>query len=567
MKAATQNARSLGFPGLGWVKTAATRLNLWIDDLSFAEKLYSIVGALVVVTIFLLVMSIQSVRLQSGYRHLEASSSRVAIDIGRVDALIYAVVMESRGVYMSTDRTTVKRFAEELLKRNRELAIAAQELEEAVRGGDPEQFSAVKERILQFIEFREELARRALVIGPGAARAWGDNDANRALRSQLNVDLEDLAKIYREHAGEAAELGDLGRYACWYLFGLGLAALLFAAVNLYIVRRSVIGPLFEIIQMSDRIARGDIKSEIPYFGRQDEIGRLAIALRHFREAVEHNDELIRRELDAARQRDAVAVERERYSDKYYETKWQLTAAIDSIPQGLIMHDSKANLLVINDRYKKMYGLPATIKAGSSLQEVLQHGIDSGQFAGDAAKHLEAIMARIAKRQPTSVDVKLRDGRMIRIQESPIDGGGWVAVHEDVTEQHQSQRILQRTKQFLAALIENIPEGIIAKDARNLRYVFVNKAAEVMIGMPRAELIGKTARELFSAETAELIERRDRQLIAQKQQPQPIVDIVDNPVKGRRRIAVRRLQIDGPDDESHLFVSMFEDQTERAEASL
>jgi len=157
--------------------------------------------------------------------------------------------------------------------------------------------------------------------------------------------------------------------------------------------------------------------------------------------------------------------------------------------------------------------------------------------------------------------------MIRIQESPIDGGGWVAVHEDVTEQHQSQRILQRTKQFLATLIENIPEGIIAKDARDLRYVFVNKAAEVMIGMPRAELIGKTARELFSAETAELIERRDRQLIAQKQQPQPIVDIVDNPVKGRRRIAVRRLQLDGPDDESHLFVSMFEDQTERAEASL
>src|SRR6266478_2416789 len=100
-------------------------------------------------------------------------------------------------------------------------------------------------------------------------------------------------------------------------------------------------------------------------------------------------------------------------------------------------------------------------------------------------------------------------------------------------------------------MRTLPSSIKAKDARNLRYVFVNKAAEVMIGMPRAELIGKTARELFSAETAELIERRDRQLIAQKQQPQPIVDIVDNPVKGRRRIAVRRLQLDGPDDESHL----------------
>ncbi len=563
MNAAPQNAETRRSSEPGWIERAATRLKRWIDNLSVAEKLYSIVALLVVVTIFLLAMSIQTVRLQSSYRHLEASSSRAANDIGRVDALIYAVVMESRGVYMSTDRTMVKQYAEELLKRNRELAMATLELEETVRHSDTAEFPAFKERILQCINFREELARRALVIGAGSARAWGDNDANRELRSQLNVDLEALAKIYHERAREAAELGDLGQYACWYLFGLGLAALLFAAVNLQVVRKSVIGPLSEIIQMSDRIARGDIKSEVPFFGRQDEIGCLAIALRHFRKAVEHNDELIQREFDTAKQRDAAAEERDRYSDRHLETKWQLNAAIDSIPQGMIMHDSKASLLVISDRYRKMYALPASIKVGSSLQDVLQHGIDSGQFAGDAAKHLEAIMARIDKRQPTSVEVKLHDGRMIRIQESPIDGGGSVAMHEDVTEQHQRQRLLQRTKHFLATLIENIPEGIIAKDARNLRYVFVNKAAEAMIGMPRAELIGKTARELFPAETAELIERRDRQLIAQKQQPEPIVDIVDNPVKGRRRIAVRRLQVDGPDDESHLFVSMFEDRTDPA----
>ncbi len=561
-----QNADSRRSSEPGWINRAATRLARWIDDLSVAEKVYSIVALLVVVTIFLLVMSIQSVRLQSSYRHLEASSSRAATDIGRVDALIYAVVMESRGIYMSTDRATVKRYAEELLKRNRELTIATLELEETVRASDVEEFRAFKERILQFIDFREELARRALVIGPGAARAWGDNDANRALRSQLNVDLETLAKIYRERAREAAELGDLGQYACWYLFGLGLAALLFAAVNLHVVRKSVIGPLAEIIQMSHRIAGGDITSEIPFFGRQDEIGSLAVALRHFQEAIDRNHELIQHELGTARQRDAAIEERHRYSDKYLETKWQLLAAINSIPQGMIMLDSKANLLAINDRYRRMYGLPAAIAAGSSLQDVLQHGIDSGQFAGDAAKHLETIVARIGKRQPTSVGVKLHDGRMIRIQESPIDGGGWVAMHEDITEQQQRQRILKRTERFLATLIENIPEGIVAKDARNLRYVYVNKAAEAMIGLPRAEMIGKTARDLFAAETAELIERRDRQLIAEKQQPEPIIDTVQNPQKGQRTIAVRRLQIGGPDDESHLFVSMFEDRTDLVSAA-
>jgi PAS domain S-box-containing protein len=566
MKAATQTAGSRRASEPRRITRTAQRLVSWINDLSFAEKLYGVVVLLVIVTIFLLVMSIQSVRLQSSYRNLEASSFRAATDIGRVNALIYAVVMESRGIYMSAERDKVRQYADTLLKRNRELAVATLELEKTVGASDPVQFSAFKQRILQFVDFREELVRRALVIGPAGGRAWGDNDANRALRTQLNTDLEAFAALYQERARKAAELGDLGQYACWYLFGLGLAALAIAAVNLQIVRRSVIRPLSEIIQLSYRIANGDIKSEIPYFGRRDEIGQLAVVLGHFRDAVERNQEMEQRELDMAKQRDTVIAERDEYSDRYLETKWQLQAAINSMPQGMIMLDSKANVLVINDHYRQMYRLPATIKVGSSLQDIVQYRIDGGQLAGDATKYVSTILERIGKRKPTTIEMTLQDKRIIRIQENPFDGGGWAAMHEDITEQSQRQRILKRTEHFLATLIENIPEGILAKDARNLRYVFVNKAAETMIGLPRTEMIGKTARELFSAETAELIERRDRQLIAQKQQLETIVDTVFNPRKGLRKIAWRRLQIGGPDDESHLFVSMFEDWTDRAEVT-
>ena len=148
----------------------------------------------------------------------------------------------------------------------------------------------------------------------------------------------------------------------------------------------------------------------------------------------------------------------------------------------------------------------------------------------------------------------------------MEGGGWVALHEDVTSQRQHQRILERTEQFLVTVVENIPEGIVVKDARSLRYVFVNKAAEAMIGMSRAEIMGKTARELFPVAAAELIERRDREFIERKQQSEAIVDTVDNPVRGRRTIAVRRLQVGGPDRESHLFVSMVEDRTDQTGAA-
>ncbi|MBR0689364.1 PAS-domain containing protein [Bradyrhizobium manausense] len=536
------------------------------DTLSVAEKVYSIAGFLAIVTTFLLVMSIQTVRLQTTYRHMYATSAEAAIGVGRINALIYAIVMESRGIYMSADRRAMKQFADGLIRRNRELADAVKAMERTVGDDDAELFSTFRQRIAQFIEFRQELVRRGLEISPAAGREWGDNDANRTLRSKLNSDLEALERIYGERARQADQLADENRYAAAYLFMLGLAALLLAGLNVVVMRGSVVGALAEITQATDRIAQGDVKSEVPHLGRHDEIGHLARAVQNFRDAVARIFELEELELGTAQARDAAMTERDKFNDKYQAKKWQLSAAINSMPQGLIMLDGKADVVAMNANYRRIYNLPETIQAGSTLEEILRHRVKSGLFSGDVTKYVGAVLERIAKREPTAYEINLNDGRTIKIYERPMDGGGWVSVQEDVTEQRQRERILERMERFLATIIENVTEGIIAKDARNLRYVFVNKAAEKMIGMSRGEIIGKTARELFSAEAAELIERRDQQLLAQKQQLEPIVDTIDNPARGRRVISARRVQIGGTGEDSHMFVTMVEDRTENLVAA-
>jgi PAS domain S-box-containing protein len=566
MTPATLNALRSRLPGIGAIRKIAPGLVRTIDELTVTEKVYGTVIGLIIVTTVMLVMSIQTVRLQTGYRHLQTSSAQAASNVGRANELIYAIVMESRGIYMSTDRNKVKEFSNELLKRNAELARVLATWEETVRADDKETFSVFKRRIAQFIDFRKDLARLATEVSPAAAREWGDNDANRALRTELNADLEALAEIYNERAREAADLGDQVRYASWYLLALGFGAMVFAALNVLVMKMSVVGPLTDIAQSTDRIAAGNLDCDIPHYARTDEIGRLALAVQNFRNAVRRNVELEQLELGTAKQRDTAIGERDKYSDKYLATKWQLSAAINSMPQGIIMLDAKATVLAINDRYRKIYALPATIKAGSSLEQILQHRVESGLFTGDVKEYLAGIVARIAKRQPSTDEIVLADGRTISIQERSMEGNGWVAVHEDITGPRQHQRILERTELFLATVVENIPEGIVVKDARNLRYVFVNKAAEEMIGMSRTKIMGKTARELFSVEAAELIERRDRELMERKQQTETIVDTVDNPVRGRRTIAVRRLQVGGPERESHLFVSMVEDRTGQADVA-
>jgi len=368
-----------------------------------------------------------------------------------------------------------------------------------VRADDAEQFSAFKKRISQFVEFRRELVRRAIQVSPAAAREWGDNEAIRALRIELNADLEALARIYSERARDASELGDQGKYASWYLFALGFCTLILVALNISVMKNYVLGPLAEITNATDAITAGKLDGVIPYVTRTDEIGRLAHAVRNFREAIRRNFELEQLEIGTAKQRDAAIGDRDVFTDKYHATKWRLSAAINSMPQGLIMLDAQANVLVINEQYRKMYGLPSSIKAGSSLEDILLHRVGSGLFTGNVHGYLGTVLERISKQQPSSDEIVLGDGRFISIQERPMNGGGWVAVHDDITEQRRNQRILERTERFLITVLENVPQALFARDARSLRYTFVNRAAEKLLGLSRAQIIGKSVRDIFPVE--------------------------------------------------------------------
>ena len=58
-------------------------------------------------------------------------------------------------------------------------------------------------RIDQFVRFRTELVRLGKDESTAAARAFGDNDANRTVRSALNDSLNALARAYEEEIGQA----------------------------------------------------------------------------------------------------------------------------------------------------------------------------------------------------------------------------------------------------------------------------------------------------------------------------------------------------------------------------
>jgi PAS domain S-box-containing protein len=542
----------------GLVPQLFSRLGKQIYDLRVTEKIFGLLALLVASTGFLAATSFQSVRLQTAYRHQLATSASAAANIERVNALTYAVVMESRGIYASTGPAELKRFSEGLFTFSRELAGVIAEWKTVVQDDDLDQFLALKRHLEQFVDDRRELAQRAVEIGPTAAREGRDRERNRNFRKGLNGELEALAMVYKKRAQEAADLADLNRYASWYLFALSIVTFMIAALVVLVTRKFVTGPLSDISSATDRVVAGKIELKIPHVDRQDEMGYLARALENFRDVVRRNIELAEQHGAAVQQSDTL-------NDKFIKAKWQLRAALNNMPQGLVMINSRGKILVANARYREIYQLPpGLLEEDCTLANVLKYLAKKGRFVDDVQATIDAILARIAKGERGTVEYSLPDGRVIRISEQPMDGGCWVSTHEDVTEQRRAERHLLQTKRFLATIVESVKVAIVAKDARDLRYVFVNKAAEKLFGLPRAEIIGKTARDLFPSESAELIERLDGALLSDDQDIEVAVRSLETPNNGRRSVLVRKFRIAG-DNDSHVFLGLFEDKTDEISA--
>src|SRR5207237_2824469 len=101
--------------------------------LSLAAKLYSIFALFAVLVAAITALSDYNTRQNAALTEAVATASRAALNVERVNSLVYAVVMESRGVYISTDPKVVKKYADGLLKFNERILDVVKNWQELVQ--------------------------------------------------------------------------------------------------------------------------------------------------------------------------------------------------------------------------------------------------------------------------------------------------------------------------------------------------------------------------------------------------------------------------------------------------
>src|ERR1700754_958378 len=111
-----------------------------LPRLSIAGKLYTIFALLATATIALAVLAVVNSRQNTALTEDFKQAFLGAQDVERVNGLVYAVVMESRGVYMSPDIPSAKRYGDLLLKFNERIVGIVDKWRKNVRADDAAQF-------------------------------------------------------------------------------------------------------------------------------------------------------------------------------------------------------------------------------------------------------------------------------------------------------------------------------------------------------------------------------------------------------------------------------------------
>lgn len=138
-----------------------------------------------------------------------------------------------------------------------------------------------------------------------------------------------------------------------------------------------------------------------------------------------------------------------------------------------------------------------------------------------------------------------------------------SVYVDVKRHHDVEQRLQVVNRFLETLLDNIPTMIFAKDAKDLRFLHFNRAAEQMLGYKREQMIGKSDRDFFPEEQVEFFMNKDREVLRQGD----VVDIPEEEIDtraGKLTLHTRKVPVRDANGEPALLLGISMDISQRKE---
>jgi methyl-accepting chemotaxis protein len=121
-----------------------------------------------------------------------------------------------------------------------------------------------------------------------------------------------------------------------------------------------------------------------------------------------------------------------------EQNLRLHTALNNMAHGLCMFGADSRLVICNEPFMQMYDLPPdVVKPGITLLDYLKYRAATGSFSGNVEQYNDEIMRQMTKGGRLHTENALPNGRIVSVLNQAMAGGGWVGVHEDITERRRA----------------------------------------------------------------------------------------------------------------------------------
>jgi PAS domain S-box-containing protein len=187
--------------------------------------------------------------------------------------------------------------------------------------------------------------------------------------------------------------------------------------------------------------------------------------------------------------------------------------LDNMAQGLVAYQS--------------YGLPAAravlgLRSGNGNTEAVRAAIE----------RMDAVEVRLLAERRTASANGRRTTLVSLLVTLALASAIFIALfratHREMRARGSAENDLLESNRFLDSLIENLPVMVFIKDARTLRYVRQNRATLDLLGLSRADVIGKNDHDFLPAEQADFGLAKDREVLDGGR----LLDIPEQPVDTR-----------------------------------
>ncbi|MGQ0652342.1 MAG: EAL domain-containing protein [Betaproteobacteria bacterium] len=226
---------------------------------------------------------------------------------------------------------------------------------------------------------------------------------------------------------------------------------------------------------------------LPVIFEERTIGALSISSRTVREP----DQKLLQTLQGVASQLGQFLQRKHAEHALRQSMHVLESTFEHMDQGISIADPDLRIVGMNRRFRELLDFPESMcRPGTPFEAFIRYNAERGDYGpGDVEEQVRTRVQLARQFEPHRFERERPNGTVLEIRGTPLPGGGFVTIYTDMTERARAERALRETAARLSAVVSSASEGILEYD-RDLKIVAGNAAAERIIGLPMAALLGK-----------------------------------------------------------------------------